>query len=80
VAACEELASHYERQRREFSTALKYARQAIVALKKRASDGRFGRHSGIELRRFERLKKKIRRLEIRLQNATSAGPRLEKVR
>src|SRR5215470_9000046 len=33
VAACEELASHYERQRREFSTALKYARQAIVALK-----------------------------------------------
>ena len=75
VAACEELASHYERQRREFSTALKYARQAIVALKKRASDGRFGRHSGIELRRFERLKKKIGRLEIRIQNATSTGLR-----
>jgi uncharacterized protein YprB with RNaseH-like and TPR domain len=80
VAAWEELASYYERRRREFSTALKYARQAIAALNKRASDGRLGGQAGIELRRFERLKKKIRRLEIRMQNAASTGPLLQRVR
>lgn len=78
VAACQELALHYERRRKEFSTALKYARQAIVALNKRASDGRLGVQGGGELRRFEGLKKKIARLEIRKQNARITAPLLER--
>lgn len=73
VAACEELAWYYERRRKEFSTALRYARQAILALNQK---GRSGLGAGIELRRFERLKKKIARLEIRMQNATGTAPRV----
>jgi len=77
--ACEELASHYERRRKDFQTALKYARRAIVALRKRASaEPLAGRATG-DFRRFDRLSKKVERLEKRVQKTADLAPLLRKV-
>jgi hypothetical protein len=69
VAASEELASFHERRRKDSQTALKFARQAIAALGKRTSADRLAGQAAGDLRRFERLKKKIERLEKRLEKA-----------
>jgi len=69
AAACEELALFHERRRRDFQTALKYARHAVVALRKRASIERYAERSAGELRQFERLTKRIARLEARAPKA-----------
>jgi len=76
VAACEELASYYERRRKDFRMALKYARQGIARLRKRTSREPFGRPATGDLRRFARLTKKMERLETRLQKAVNAVPLL----
>ena len=75
-AACEELASLHERRRKDFQTALKFARQAIVALRKQTSAELLGAQTAGDPRRLERLKRKIERLEKRLQRA---APQLRKV-
>jgi hypothetical protein len=80
MAACEELASFYERRRKDFPTALKYARLAIAALQKRTSKERFGGQSAGDLRRFQRLKKKIERLEMRIDKAARMAPLLQRIR
>jgi uncharacterized protein len=78
VLACEALASHYERQRKDLQTALKFARQAIVALRKRASVEPFAGAAARDMQRFERLKKKVERLEKRLQKVANTAPLLRK--
>jgi uncharacterized protein len=67
AAACEELASFHERRKKDHSRALKYARQAIVALRKQAVEGKHGAQATAAVHRFERLNKKIVCLESRLQ-------------
>ena len=76
VAACEELASFHERRHKEYAKALQYARQAIVALKKQGSEKNYRSHTGTALRKFERLSKKIARLELRLARSRHTGPLL----
>jgi uncharacterized protein len=80
MAACEELASFYERRRKDFPTALKYARLAIAALQKRTSKERCGGQSAGDLRRFQRLKKKIERLAMRIDKAARMAPLLQRIR
>jgi uncharacterized protein YprB with RNaseH-like and TPR domain len=72
-AACEELASFHERRRKDFQTALKYARQAMIALRKRTSTAQFGKAASSDWRSFERVNRKIVRLEARLRKATNAS-------
>jgi tetratricopeptide (TPR) repeat protein len=73
VAACDELANFYARRRQDFSMALRYARQAIVTLRKRAAGQKYGAQTALDLRKFERLGKKIARLESRLRKRTDAA-------
>ena len=85
VAACEELARFNERRRKDLSTALRYARQAVARMRQ---SGRIHRgmnnpvpHRGRppsagERRRFERLSKKIARLELRLAKSRGSSPLL----
>jgi len=80
VVACEELATFQERRRKDFQTALKYARQAIVGLRKRALLERFGGAAAGDLRRFERVTRKIERLEARLQKKANTTPLLQRTR
>lgn len=64
AAACEELARHEERVRKNFGAALKYAKQAM---RQRAKSSKtFGTQTSGEMQRFERLAKRIVRLETRL--------------
>jgi sugar/nucleoside kinase (ribokinase family) len=76
VAACEELATFHERRHKDVARALKYTRQAIVTLRKRAMGHKCGAQAGVDLRKFERLEKKMARLELRLRKATDAPPLL----
>lgn len=76
VRASEELASYFERRRKDLRTALKFARQAIVALKKRTAEHPFAALSTADLRTFERLKRKIDRLELRSKK-TGTTPLLQ---
>jgi uncharacterized protein YprB with RNaseH-like and TPR domain len=76
AAACEELASFHERRKKDLSRALKYARQAIVALRKQASEAKHGAQVVAAVRRFERLNKKMARLESRLQKNANTPPLL----
>jgi len=80
IPACEELVKFHERRRRDFRTALKYARQAIVVLRKRASLERFGGAGAGEIRRFERITRKIARLEARLKRKADTAPLLQRAR
>jgi len=76
AAACEELASFQERRKKDYARALKYARQAIVALRKQAPAAQHGAQVTATVRRFERLSKKIARLEFRLQKSALTPPLL----
>ena len=80
VVACEELATFQERRRKDFQTALKYARQAIVGLRKRALLERFGGAAAGDLRRFERMTRKIERLEARSNKKANIAPLLQRTR
>ena len=80
AAACEELASFHERKRKDPATALKCARQAIVELKKNGAPQKFGMLPAGDLRRFERLTRKIARLESRMAKAARATPLLPAAR
>jgi len=71
VRSCGELAWHFERRRKDFRTALKYAKQAMAALRKRTSADPFARPGTGDLRTFEQLKKKIERLELRTKKAST---------
>jgi len=65
VAACEELAQFQERKRKDYSAALKYAKAAHTG--SRATSGKAsGFKTLLEMRRSERLARKIARLERRL--------------
>ena len=76
AAACEELASFHERRKKDHSRALKYARQAMVALRKQAAEAKHGAQVTAAVRRFERLNKKIMCLESRLQKNANTPPLL----
>jgi uncharacterized protein len=76
AVACEELASFHERRKKDYAKALKYARQAIVALRKQAAETKPGAQVTASVRRFARLSKKITRLELRLPNGADALPLL----
>ena len=76
AAACEELATFHERKRKDLATALKYARKAIVELKKSSAQHKFLALSPGDLGRYERLTRKIARLQSRMAKATSATPLL----
>jgi uncharacterized protein YprB with RNaseH-like and TPR domain len=76
VAASEELASFHERRRKDWQTALQFARQAIAALGKPTAAERFAGQAAGDLRRFERLKKRIKRLEKRRKKAANLAPLL----
>jgi len=66
AAACEELATFHARRRKDVSAALRYARQAMLALAppplRRSSASAAG-----DLRRFKRLTRKVERLEAKRQ-------------
>jgi len=65
VAACEELAQFQERKQKDYSAALKYAKAARTG--SRVTSGKASAFKTLaEMRRFERLTKKIARLEGRL--------------
>ena len=76
AAACKELASFHERRKKDHSKALKYARQAIVALRKQAAEAKHGAQVTAAVRRFERLNRKIICLESRLQKSANTPPLL----
>jgi len=76
VAACDELANFHARRRQDFPMALRYARQAIVALRKRAAGQKYGAQTTVDLRKLERLGKKIARLESRLRKRADEAPLL----
>jgi len=76
AAACKELASFHERRKKDHSKALKYARQAIVALRKQAAEAKHGAQVTAAVRRFERLNKKIMCLKSRLQKNANTPPLL----
>ena len=76
AAACEELASFHQRRKKDHAKALKYARQAIFALRKQAPEAQHGAQVTAAVRRFERLSKRIARLELRLQKNTLTPPLL----
>lgn len=67
AAACEELATFQLRRQKDVPAALRYARQALFALGKQASAGRSGGAAALDMRRFERLARKVERLEARRQ-------------
>ena len=76
VAACEALATYQERQRKDLPAALKHARQAIIAQRGQVSP-RAGRGAlDRDLQKFERLGKKIARLELRMSKNAAQGPLL----
>jgi uncharacterized protein YprB with RNaseH-like and TPR domain len=68
--ACEELAIYYERRAKDFRKALEFAWLALKELRKRNGGSKYGMAQTGDLRRMERLMKRIARLEARL-NADS---------
>ena len=83
AAACEELARFHERQRKDLAAALGYARQAMAVLRRNGRvpacredtvKGRYQALSRVELQRFERLRKKVVRLEMRLAKNRRTAP------
>jgi uncharacterized protein YprB with RNaseH-like and TPR domain len=70
--ACEELSLYHERKRKDLRMALKYARQAMVDLRKKSAAQKFAITRASDMRRFERLTKKVARLEERLKKTKSA--------
>jgi uncharacterized protein len=76
AAACEELATFHGRRRKDVPAALRYARQAMFALGKQPPVERFSGAAARNLRRFERLTRKIERLEAKGRR-TNRAPLLE---
>src|SRR5215468_11893155 len=74
--ACEELATFHGRRRKDVPAALRYARQAMFALGKQPPVERLSGAAPRDLRRFERLTRKIERLEAKLRK-TNRAPLLE---
>ncbi len=68
--ACEELAIYYEHRAKDFRKALEFAWLGLKELRKRNSGSKYGMTQTGDLRRMERLMKRIARLEARL-NARS---------
>jgi len=75
AAACEELASFHERRKKDYAKALKYARHAIFTVRKQELE-KCDTHTGTAHRKFERLSKKIARLELRLAKGGDTAPLL----
>jgi len=76
AAACEELATFHGRRRKDVPAALRYARQAMFALGKQPPVERFSGAAPRDLRRFERLTRKIERLEAK-ERRMNPAPLLE---
>jgi uncharacterized protein len=65
--ACEELALYHERRKKDFKKALEFARAGLKALGVRNVGGRYMRSTVAEIRRAERLTKRVARLEARVK-------------
>jgi uncharacterized protein YprB with RNaseH-like and TPR domain len=78
-AACEELAVFHERRTKDFKKALKYARAGLKALSDVNAGSRYVTFSAAEVRRAERLAKRVARLEARMKAASDrrAAPLLD---
>src|SRR6266481_1667953 len=78
-AACEELAVFHERRTKDFKKALKYARAGLKALSDVNAGSRYVTFSAAEVRRAERLTKRVARLEARTKAASDrrAAPLLD---
>ncbi len=76
--ACEELAIYCERRARDSRKALEFAWMGLKELHKQNSGSRYGLARAGEIRRMERLKKRISRLEMRLnaESRESSAPLL----
>jgi tetratricopeptide (TPR) repeat protein len=70
--ACEQLAIYYERREKDFKKALEFAWMGLKELRKRSGRGKFGMTQPAELRRIERLMKRVARLEQRLNTLGGA--------
>ena len=71
--ACEELAVYYERRTRDFAQALGYARLGLKESRKRLAGLDYKTRSVAELRRAERLMKRVGRLEAKLNAIPEKG-------
>jgi uncharacterized protein len=80
--ACEELAIYYERRAKDFKKALEFAWMGLQELRKRSGRAKFGMRQPPELRRMERLMKRVSRLEKRLNTlrAADSAPLLRRAR
>jgi uncharacterized protein len=80
--ACEELAIYYERRAKDFEKALEFAWMGLKELRKRSGRTKFGMAQPAELRRVERLMKRVSRLEKRLNTlrAADSAPLLRRAR
>jgi uncharacterized protein YprB with RNaseH-like and TPR domain len=80
--ACEELAIYYERRAKDFTKALEFAWMGLNKLRKRSVRATFVRAQPAELRRMERLMKRVARLEKRLNTLPGAdsAPLLRRAR
>ena len=78
--ACEELAIYYERRAKDFRKALEFAWLALKELRKSTGGLKYGMTQTGDLRRMERLMKRIARLEARLNADTrqSSAPLLRR--
>ena len=78
--ACEELAIYCERRARDSQKALEFAWMGLKELHKQNSELRYGLARAGEIRRMERLKKRISRLEMRLnaESRKSSAPLLRR--
>jgi hypothetical protein len=80
ATACEELAIYYERRMKNFAKALEYARSGLAALNRKASTSRYESRATADLRRIERLTKRITRLERRVSEGCDQTPLLRRSR
>lgn len=80
--ACEELAIYYERRAKDFKKALEFAWIGLKELRRRSGRAKFGMNKPAELRRMERLMKRVARLEQRLNTlrAADSAPLLRRAR
>ena len=70
LAACEELAIHYERRARDFSRALEYAQLALAKLRHERVSARLSPARAARLE--EKIHHRVTRLELRIQNGAKA--------
>ena len=82
VLACEELAMYHERRTRNFAKAIEFAGRGLKALHNRKLELKYGATRSLELRRMERLSKRVARLEQRVaaNREAAAGPLLRRGR